>query len=66
MLQNSYDIAIWNYGRMDGKHGHASAAYDYFDRDRTVYEDGYRAGRVTRIKKLAAMYEAGYSVVRAN
>jgi hypothetical protein len=51
---------------MDGKAGFASAEYDHSGRDREVYCEGYKAGRMTRIKKMAAMYDAGFSVVRAS
>ena len=56
MLRNSYDIAVWAYGYMDGKYGLASSVYDYFMRDREVYEEAYRAGRMTRIKRMAAFH----------
>lgn len=56
MLQNSYDIAVFNYGRMAGKAGLASAEYEYSDRDREVYREGYRSGRMTRIKRMASFH----------
>ena len=51
-IENSYEVAVFCNGRDDAKAGIASCADDYLERDREVYQEGYKAGRMARLRRL--------------